>query len=877
MHVALQRPEKLSEIILLYDFTMSATLLPATANPVVLPIDPALPAIRTALRDATALVLQAPPGAGKTTRLPLALLDEPWLAGQTLLLLEPRRLAARAAAAHMAAQRNEPVGQTVGYRIRFENRVSPQTRIEVLTEGILTRRLQHDPALEGVGLVIFDEFHERSLHADLALALCLDSQRGLREDLRLLVMSATLEGAAVAQLLGNAPLITSAGRAYPVSRHYLSRDHDRLDLIHSVVRAVLNALTGHAGDLLVFLPGGAEIRQAVRRLEAEPACAHLALTPLYGDLPGAEQQRALQPDAAGRRKVVLATPIAETSLTIEGVTVVVDAGWTRTPYFDPRSGLTRLETVRISAATAEQRAGRAGRLGPGYCYRLWSEATQSRLRPQRIPEILEADLAPLALELAQWGISDAAALAWLDPPPSGALAQARELLTELEALDDQGRITPTGQDLAELPAHPRLAHLLRHGVALGHGALAADVTALLEERDLLHGDHAFGCDLTARLDALHAFQRDGREGARRWQADPAACARVEQSARRWRQRLRVAAVSETAPDAETVGLLLALAYPDRVARRRDGGADRYQLANGRGARLAAADPLLGRDWLVAAQLDAGGNEGRIWLAAPVQPTDLETHLATRICTMQEVVWNEQQAAIVARRERRLGILALHSVPLTDADPELLRRAMLAGVRQLGLNSLPWTRELRDEQARVLSLRHWFPEDGWPDLSDAGLMERITDWLPPWLDGIRRKEHLQRLDLAAALHGLINGRLRARLSEWAPTHLPVPSGSRLRLQYAPGQPPALAVKLQELFGLADTPHIADGRIAVTLHLLSPAQRPIQVTQDLRGFWERTYAEVRKELKGRYPKHPWPEDPWTAVPTRRTQPAGRTGSK
>jgi len=856
---------------------VSATLLSSAAHPVVLPIDSVLPTIRTALRDATALVLQAPPGAGKTTRVPLALLDEPWLAGQTLLLLEPRRLAARAAAARMADQRNEPVGQTVGYRIRFENQVSRQTRIEVLTEGILTRRLQRDPALEGVGLVIFDEFHERSLHADLALALCLDSQRGLRADLRLLVMSATLEGAAVARLLGNAPLITSAGRAYPVSRHYLSRDPDRLDLTHTVVRAVLKALADHVGDVLAFLPGGAEIRQVARRLEAEPACASLALTPLYGDLPGAEQQRAIQPDAAGRRKVVLATPIAETSLTIEGVTVVVDAGWTRTPRFDPRSGLSRLETVRISAAAAEQRAGRAGRLGPGHCYRLWSEATQSRLRPQRIPEILEADLAPLALELAQWGVSDAATLAWLDPPPSGALAQARSLLVELEALDPQGRITPTGQDLAELPAHPRLAHLLRRGVALGCGALAADVAALLEERDLLRGDHAFGCDLAARLEALHAFQRDGREGARRWQADPAACARADQAAQRWRQGLRVAAAPRTPPDADTVGLLLALAYPDRVARRREGSADRYQLANGRGARLATGDPLMGRDWLVAAQLDAGASEGRIWLAAPVQPADLEAHLAARIRTAQEVAWDERQAAVIARREQRLGALALNSAPLTEVDPELWRQAMLAGVRQLGLDSLPWTRELRDEQARVLSLRHWFPDDGWPDLSDAGLVERIAEWLPPWLDGIRRREHLQRLDLAAALHGLLDGRLRARLNEWAPTHLPVPSGSRLRLQYTPGQPPALAVKLQELFGLADTPRIADGRIAVTLHLLSPAQRPIQVTQDLRGFWERTYAEVRKELKGRYPKHPWPDDPWTAPPTRRTQPARRPGSR
>ncbi|MFZ1641986.1 MAG: ATP-dependent helicase HrpB, partial [Candidatus Contendobacter sp.] len=490
---------------------MSELILPPSPDPTLLPIEPALPAIRAALRDATALVLQAPPGAGKTTRVPLALLDEPWLAGQSTLLLEPRRLAARAAAARMASLLGEPVGQTVGYRIRFDHQVSRQTRIEVLTEGILSRRLQRDPALDGVGLVIFDEFHERNLHADLALALCLDSQRGLRADLRLLVMSATLDGAAAARLLGGAPIVSSEGRAHPVSLHYLPRDPEDRDF-NAVVRAALTALSHQAGDLLVFLPGGAEIRQILRRLEAEPACAGLALVPLYGDLPGDAQQRALQPDPEGRRKIVLATPIAETSLTIEGVSVVVDAGWTRVPRFDPRSGLARLETVRISADAAEQRAGRAGRLGPGVCYRLWSESAQSRLRPRRTPEILEADLAPLALELAQWGVNDPLALAWLDPPPPGALAQARALLTELEALDEQGRITPTGRELAELPAHPRLAHLLRRGAVLGWGALVADLAALLEERDLLRGEHPFGCDLTARLDALRRFRRDGRDG-----------------------------------------------------------------------------------------------------------------------------------------------------------------------------------------------------------------------------------------------------------------------------------------------------------------------------------------------------------------------------
>ena len=841
--------------------------------PPTLPIEPALPAIRAALQECTALVLQAPPGAGKTTRTPLALLDEPWLAGQTILVLEPRRLAARTAAMRMAGLLGEPVGQTVGYRVRFDHQISRQTRIEVVTEGILTRRLQHDPALEGVGLVLFDEFHERSLHADLALALCLDSQNNLRTDLRLLVMSATLDGAAVARLLGDAPIVSSEGRAWPVACHYLPCDVHRLDLT-VVVQAIMSALARHDGDVLVFLPGGGEIRQTLRRLEIAAASSELALVALYGDLPGEAQQRAIQPDRSGRRKVVLATAIAETSLTIEGVTVVVDAGWSRAPRFDPRSGLTRLETVRVSADAAEQRAGRAGRLGPGTCYRLWSEAAHSRLRPRRVPEILEVDLAALALELANWGVNEPATLAWLDPPPPGALAQARTLLTDLEALDGQGRITPVGRTLAELPTHPRLAHLLRRGVELGQGSLAADIAALLEERDLLRGDHPSGSDLTARLAALSAFRCEGRSGAQRWAADPAVCARIEQIARRWRELLKIAAAPEPSPDPTMVGLLLALAYPDRIARRREGSADRYQLANGRGVRLAVGDPLSGDDWLVAAQLDAGLSEGRIWLAAPVALADLENHLAARISAVGEVAWDERQAAVIARRERRLGTLVLSSETLPDADPALLRQAMRVGVRQMGLDRLPWTRELRDWQARVLALRYWFPDEGWPEVADDWLTEHLAEWLEPWLDGITRREHLPRLDLAAALQSVLDGRLRPRLNELAPTHLTVPSGSRIRLQYLPGEAPVLAVKLQEVFGLADTPRIAGGRVAVILHLLSPAQRPIQVTQDLRGFWERTYAEVKKELKGRYPKHPWPDDPWNATPTRRTQAARRT---
>lgn len=831
-----------------------------------LPIDPLLPAIVAGLNESTALVLQAPPGAGKTTRVPLALLAAPWLADKTILLLEPRRLAARAAATRMANLLGESIGQRVGYRTRFDSRISRQTRIEVVTEGILTRRLQRDPALEDIGLVIFDEFHERNLHADLALALCLDSQRSLREDLRLLVMSATLDGAAVAGLLGNAPILTSEGRSHPVSVHYLARDPGGLDL-NVTIRTILGALERDQGDILIFLPGSGEIRQILRRLTTEPTCGGLSLHPLYGDLTDADQQRAIQPDPQRRRKVVLATAIAETSLTIEGIGVVIDCGWTRRPRFDPGSGLTGLETVRVSADAAEQRTGRAGRLGPGVCYRLWSEATHRRLPAQRSPEILHADLAPLALELAQWG-TNATALAWLDPPPAGALAQARTVLADLEVLDIQGRITSVGQALTAFPTHPRLAHLLWRGAALGWGATAADLAAVLEERDLLRGEHRFGSDIEARLEALSAFRQHGRDGVHRWGADPIACAHSERAAQRWRQVLKVTEDRE-AVTSTTIGLLLALAYPDRIAKKRDASSERYQLANGRGARLIPGDPLSNQDWLVVAHLDAGISEGRIWLAAPVKPADLEIHLTARLYTISEVYWDERQVAVTARQERRLGELALTSTALSNPAPEQMRGAMLVGIRQLGLESLPWAPELRDWQARILSLRHWFPEEGWPDVTDTWLIEHLADWLEPWLDGITRRDHLPRLDLAAALTSLVVGHLRARLNILAPTHLQVPSGSRIRLHYQPGESPVLAVKLQEMFGLADTPRIADGRIAVTLHLLSPAQRPIQVTQDLRGFWERTYPEVKKELKGRYPKHPWPDDPWAATPTRRTQ--------
>ncbi len=830
-----------------------------------LPIDAILPSLRQALSVHRSVVLQAPPGAGKTTHVPLALLDEVWLGGKTILMLEPRRLAARAACARMAQLCGEAPGQTVGYRIRFDNLVSAKTRIEVLTEGILARRLQGDPELKNVGLVIFDEFHERHLHADLALALCLDSQRHLREDLKILVMSATLDGASVSKILGGAPLLTSEGRRYPVTIRYLPRDASG-PLPPLACDAVLAALAQDDGDALVFLPGAWEIRRTQELLEAKLA-GRADVHPLYGDLPWESQDRAIRP-SAGRRKIVLATPIAETSLTIEGIRIVVDAGYARVPQFDPGTGLSRLTTVRISLASSEQRAGRAGRLAPGVCYRLWSETTQRGLVPQSPPEIRTADLAPMALELAAWGVRDADSLSWLDPPPSATFNQARELLAELDALDAAGNITKTGRAMARLPLHPRLSHMLFAAEHLGLEALACDIAALLSERDILAGEARRSVDFTQRLEALWAFRQHGRQGAQSHQADAGACARVHQAAQQYR-RLLTLPESAKAADTAPTGLLLALAYPDRVALARASGDVRYLLASGRGARLPEAEMRLRQPCLVAASLDAGETEGLVHSAAPLAIESLRAHLEKHFHTEDVVRWDVQQQIVVARREERFGALVLDSRPLTDADSGKLRAAMLDGIRRLGIEVLPWTRDAREWQARVMSLRHWRPEENWPDVSDAALRETLESWLGPYLDGITRRDHLARLDLPAILKNHLNWEMGRRLEQEAPTHLEVPSGSRIRLEYVPGESPVLKVKLQEMFGLADTPRVAGGRVPVTLHLLSPAQRPIQVTQDLRGFWERTYPEVKKEMKGRYPKHPWPDNPWLAQPTARAK--------
>jgi ATP-dependent helicase HrpB len=844
------------------------------------PIRAALPELRAALTRQRNVVLEAPPGAGKSTVVPLALLDEPWLAGKRLVMLQPRRIAARAVARRLAQLAGSEPGQLVGYRTRLETRVSAATRIEVVTEGILTRRLQSDAALEDVGGVIFDEFHERNLQSDLGLALVLDVQQHLRDDLRVLVMSATLDGLAVARALGDAAIVRSAGRAYDVVTHYsapppatVNRWPEPID--QRAARTALRALATDPGDVLVFLPGAAEIRRCADAIAAAAGDPSLQVLPLYGELDAATQDAALRPAPPGRRKVVVATNLAETSLTIEGVRIVVDAGLERRQRFDPNSGMSRLETVSISRASADQRRGRAGRTAPGVCYRLWSESQHEALATHMPPAIYEADLAPLALELACWGSTDPSALRWLDPPPQATLEQARELLQRLEALDVRGQVTALGRRMAALGTHPRLAHMIERALPLGLGALACDLAGLLSERDPLRA-HASqqDPDLRHRVDVL----RGGRPPP-----GLAVDQRALQLARRssellYRRLARDAAQGPAngqplvAQDA-AVGLLLAFAYPDRIGLRRPGEQPRYLLAQGRGAVLPAPSALGRSELIVAAELDAGEREARVYLAAPLERALLDTHLAALTTAADEVAWEPRAAAVVARRVLRLGAVVLEERALRDDASPQARAAMLAGIREMGIACLPWTPALQQWRARVELLRRAAATPAqsgeWPDVSDAALLAALEDWLAPWLDGITRRDHLARVKLHDALHGLLDWNQQRRLDELVPTHLAVPSGSRVAVDYS-GATPALAVRLQEVFGWMESPRIAGGRVPVTLELLSPARRPVQVTRDLASFWSRGYAEVRKELKGRYPKHYWPDDPYAATPTRKVRP-------
>lgn len=836
-----------------------------------LPIDEALPELLGALRHGRNAVLVAEPGAGKTTRVPLALLDEPWLKGRSVIMLEPRRLAARSAAGYMASELGETAGGTVGYRVRQDSRVSAATRIEVVTEGVLTRMLQEDPALEKAGAVIFDEFHERHLQGDLGLALCLQSQALLRDDMRLLVMSATLDAAAASELMGGASLVRCAGRVYPVETIYAAAASPE-PLEARLGRTVLEALRGHEGDVLAFLPGAPEIRRAARWLTEAGLPGGVRIAELHGGLSLDRQAETVAPCVPGERKVVLATSIAESSLTVEGVRIVVDSGLMRVPRFSPRTGMSRLETVRVSRASADQRRGRAGRTSPGVCFRLWTEAEDAGLEAFGKPEIAEADLAPLALELALWGASDPAELEWLTPPPQAAYEGALELLKRLGAMDEDGRPTDAGQFIARLGIHPRLGAMIRTAAEYGEASLrtACELAALLSERDLLPQERS--PDLALRQAALQRAERHD-----------AAAQRIKTQAGQW---LRLASAMERRADAGedgasevrndrpratiSAGALLAAAFPDRVAQRRPDG--RYVLANGRGALLQGDELLARSPYLTVCEIDDAGADGKIRLAASLDAEELMRHLASYIKEEETVEWDDDARAVRARKRLLLGAITLKEQPMAQPDEERTARALLGAIRRNGLGMLPMGKSAASLLARMRTMFHSGAE-GWPDLSEEGLLAGLESWLLPHLYGIRKETELQKLSMAAVLGSMLSWEQSRELDEHAPTHWTAPSGSKIPIDYSDPAAPILSVRLQELFGLKETPKVGRGKLPLTLHLLSPAHRPVQVTRDLVSFWEKTYFEVKKDLKGRYPKHYWPDDPYAAQPTNRAKPRPR----
>jgi ATP-dependent helicase HrpB len=816
-----------------------------------LPIDAALPELTAALRANNAAVLVAPPGAGKTTRVPLVLAAEPWaqLSGQStrILVLEPRRLAARAAAARMAHNLNEAVGETVGLRVRFGSKVSRKTRIEIVTEGIFTRMIVDDPMLAGVGAVLFDEFHERSLDADLGLALARDAQQGLREDLKILVMSATIDGARVGALLGGAPVIESQGRIFPVETRYIGRDARPIE--PQVADTIMRATRAERGSVLAFLPGTAEIRRTQNLLESR-ADAATDIVPLYGALGGDEQARAIEPARPGRRKIVLATSIAETSITIEGVRIVVDSGLARVPRYEPDVGVTRLDTVRVSRAAADQRRGRAGRIEPGVCYRLWDEPQTTALEPFARPEILAADLSSFALDLAAWGV-DADKLAFLDPPPRAALTEAKALLAALGAIDEGGRITEEGRQLRRLPLPPRLARMVIDAARVGQGMLAAELAALIGERGLGGDD----IDMRERLAALRrdrsARARDARAMAQRW--------------------VEVVDMSSPASGGGdlSVGALIALAFPERIAKNRGGTAGAFLLANGRGANLDPASPLAREPFLAVAELAGSAAQGRILSAAPITLDEIETHFASRITAREDVVFDAASLSLRGRNSRRLGAIVLGERAVPVLPDENNARLFAESIANLGIDRLPWTEALKQWRDRVIFLRYSEDVD-WPDLSDAALAGSAAEWLAPALAGRTALAGLPADEFAAALGELLPWPLRRRLDAEAPIYFEAPTGTRVPIDYASEGGPKIAIRVQELFGLDRHPAIAGGKVPLAIELLSPAQRPVQTTRDLPGFWRGSYAAVRAEMRGRYPKHPWPDDPIAAAPTRRVKP-------
>ncbi|MFZ9871427.1 MAG: ATP-dependent helicase HrpB [Steroidobacteraceae bacterium] len=838
-----------------------------------LPICDSLAALKAALSEHSGVVLEAPPGAGKSTVVPLALLDEPWLGDRKILMLEPRRLAARAVAQRMASTLGEEVGERVGYRMRLETRVSNRTRIEVVTEGVLNRLLQADPALESVAIVIFDEFHERSLNADLGLALCLDSQAALGTDLKILVMSATLDGVAVAKILSSkpesiAPVITSVGRSFPVEIRYLGKGLPVLPgEVESVERmaglAVLRALREYEGDILVFLPGMGEIRRVKEFVESAPdfiASKAQALV-LHGDLSLEAQDEALRA-GGGVRRIVLSTNIAETSLTLPSIRIVIDSGLVRRSVFDPASGMSRLETRRISRASAAQRAGRAGRVAAGVCYRLWSEGAERSLSAHTPAELIDADLMPLALDLAEWGIIEPTNLRWLDVPPRAVLESARDILRALGALDEQSRISAHGRTMASWPVHPRLAHLLIESRHRGAERDGAKLAALLTERDILR--RADDIDIVTRMTLLdRASNGHG--------IDQMALSRARRLSAQFEKRLAGIAVTNHRPGLD-IGGLLALAYPDRIAQRRAGSVGKFLLANGKGAIVASTDRLAANEYLVAVELDDRGREAHIRLAAELSRDMLEAATADRWQRTTETFWSSQEQCVIAREVVRLDALIIQEKPKKLEDASDLLRAMIEGIREMGLTALPWDDESRSFCARVeMARRTGLPgTQDWPDMSDMALLRSLEIWLSPWLDGVTRRSHLAKLPLLEALQFHLGPDAVRRLDEWLPMHLVVPTGSRIRIDYIDDLAPCASMRMQEVFGVASTPRLALGKLPVTFKLLSPAQRPLQITSDLESFWRNAYTDVRKDMRGRYPRHYWPEDPLQAEPTRRVKP-------
>jgi len=831
-----------------------------------LPINDVLPQLKDQLCHNTSAVLIAEPGAGKTTRVPLALLDEPWLEGKKIMMLEPRRLAARSAAHFMASQLGERVGETVGYRVRMDSKVGKATRIEVVTEGILTRMLQHDQELTDVGILIFDEFHERNIHGDLGLALALESQTMLREDLRILVMSATMDASVVASLLHDAPIIHCVGRQFPVDTVYVPNPaHVPMEkAMSSVIR---QALISHEGSLLAFLPGVGEIRKVKRELELMSLPSDMVIRTLYGQLPLSEQSEAIRMEPDGCRKIVLATSIAETSLTIEGVRIVVDSGLIRTQVVSSRSGMSHLSTVKVSKASADQRRGRAGRTESGTCYRLWSQEQQDSLQSANIPEIMSSDLSSLALEIAVWGIQDPNDLRWIDTPSDMSFGQAVDLLKRLGAVDQKGRITSHGRQMASVGMHPRMAHMILEAIPLQCGQLACRLAALLQERDIFKGKRAFDdSDISTRIDQLMMWENQGMPSVDDSSLDVAAMHRIIQEMRQIQRNLNISGTSHVHSD--WCGILLSFAYPDRIGQGRGDG--RFLLASGRGVEMSMIQALSRSAYIVAAAVDDRGTEGRLLLAASLSESSLYRYQQKLIQETDMILWDRDLQGVKARRRWLFGALLLQEKAYPKPPEEEVAYALLEGIKEEGLQLLPWSKVSIQLRQRLLFMHSITPSD-WPNVTDDALLETMEEWLLPTIYGMKNRNDLQRLSLNSIIEqNLLSWDQRRELDAKAPTHMTVPSGSRIAIDYSDPDQPKVAVKLQEMFGLQETPRIGGGRVPLTLHLLSPAQRPVQVTSDLASFWGGAYFEVKKDLKGRYPKHYWPDKPLEAIPTRRTRP-------